>query len=171
MNETFRKHFGYDTEAASNEVCVKDFGPSLTVQSQSEDADINVIMERFGLTGKFPENPKVPTYIDYEDIFDYRTALTRLQDAQTAFMAYPAKFRAQFENDPQQFLEFCHNENNRDEMIRLGLIKPTENPNVPQPDAQPNSPPRSNPGTTGGGSSPNPGTTGGGTGNPAPNAA
>jgi hypothetical protein len=31
--------------------------------------------------------------------------------------------RARFSNDPAEFLDFCMNEENRDEAIRLGLVE------------------------------------------------
>lgn len=120
---------------------------SLTIQAHAEDADINVLMTRYGLTGKFPENPRVPTYGDFSEIGDFRTALAAISNAQAAFNEYPATFRARFENDPQKFLEWTTNEANRAEMQQLGMLRqpPQETPNVRPPDtastgAIPNSP-------------------------------
>ncbi|AXH78134.1 MAG: internal scaffolding protein [Microviridae sp.] len=118
-----RNPYNYDLKAACEECCVKDFGPSLTQQSQSEDADINVIVKRFGLTGHLPENYRVPEYGDFEGIFDFQTAQQVVIDARDNFMKMPPELRRRFGHDPQIFLEFCSDPENLPEMRRLGLAK------------------------------------------------
>lgn len=103
-----------------------DFGPSLTVQSDGEEADINNIVRKFGLTGQMPQGLRVPTYEDFTEVGDYRSAQQALVSARESFMQLPAHVRARFENDPQAFLEFCTEERdgklvNIDEMRKLGL--------------------------------------------------
>lgn len=107
-----------------------DQGESMTIQSMAEDADINVLMDRYGITGKFPENPRVPTYQQFEDVFDFRTAMEQINLAQEMFMEYPAHVRARFENDPQKLLEFVADDKNREEAEFLKLVKPKETQHV-----------------------------------------
>ena len=45
-------------------------------------------------------------------------------EAEKAFDALPSKVRSRFKNQPVEFLEFCSDEANRDEMAELGLIEP-----------------------------------------------
>lgn len=126
----YRAHNGYDTEEASNQAAIncETFGPSLTVQSMSEDADINVLMHRYGITGKFPDNPRIPVYGDFTEVTDYRSALEAIGRAQEAFLEYPPDFRAKFENDPQAFLEFCSRPENIPAMRDMGLMKTAPQP-------------------------------------------
>lgn len=127
----FRKHFDYDVEKASAESAIDFTGQeSLTVQSMAEDADINVMMDRYGITGKMPLNPRVPMYGDFTEVNDYQSALNALMAANNSFMSLPAKVRARFNNDPQELLEFCANGANIDEAQRLGLLKEKVNGNV-----------------------------------------
>lgn len=123
----FRSHFDYDVEVASNEATLEgngiESGESLTVQSMSEDADINVMMKRFGVTGHLPENPRVPTYGDFSGVSDYRSALHSVMAAQDAFSEFPAEVRAKFDNDPQRLLEFVSLDANYAEAVKLGLMK------------------------------------------------
>lgn len=120
---TFRKHFDYDVEAASDEATIKDQGKSLTVQSMSEDADINVLMHRFGVTGKMPESVRLPEYGDYSEVTDYRSALDAIREAERDFMRLPAKVRAEFDNDPQKLLQFVMDDGNMARAVELGLMK------------------------------------------------
>lgn len=81
---------------------------SLTVQSQKDEADINIIVERFGITGQLPQGLRVPQYADFGDtVFDYRSAVEAVAMAQDSFMELPGRVRAEFDHDPQKFLEFC----------------------------------------------------------------
>lgn len=96
--------------------------PSLAKQSFAEDADINTIVNRFGLTGQLPTNVNIPLQGDFKGIFDYMTAMNTIIAANRAFMTMPAKVRTRFNNDPGVFLDFCHDPENYDEATKLGLV-------------------------------------------------
>lgn len=134
----YRTPHNYDLDKASDECCVKDWGPSLTVQSQAEEADLNFLMHRYGVTGKFPENPRVPQFMELDGPLDYRTALEYVSNANEAFMEYPAELRARFRNDPQVMLAFVSDRANLEEARKLGLLKPVVAPPavVPVPEVK-----------------------------------
>lgn len=137
---TFRSAFGYDTKAASDETALECKDPSLAVQSDMQDADINVIVARFGITGQMPQNIRVPQYVDYDEVFDFRSAMDVINDATKQFMSLPAGVRARFNNDPQSFLEFATDPGNVDEMVQMGLAVPkpkADNPPAPDVPAKP----------------------------------
>lgn len=98
--------------------------PSKAVQSEKDDADINVIVKRFGLTGKLPTAINLPSYGDFDTISDFRTALDIVSAAESEFLKVPADIRARFDHDPGQFLAFVENPENLDELRKLGLAKP-----------------------------------------------
>lgn len=131
MKEVFlRTPYNYDMDAASDEAGISFVGTESRTQQQfAEEADINTIVRRFGLTGQMPENIGFPEYGDFSEVHDYQTSLNILREADEAFLRIPAEIRARFANDPQQLLEFLHDGNNRDEALKLGLIpKPPEKP-------------------------------------------
>lgn len=97
---------------------------TLAMQAGAEEHDINTIVERFGITGQLPDNIKLPQYGDYTQVPDYQTALNITIQAQEEFMKLPAKMRARFGNDPQAFLEFCGDPENREEARKMGILKP-----------------------------------------------
>lgn len=99
--------------------------PSLAQQQFKEDADINVMLEKFKITGQMPQGVVLPAYGDFTGVDDYRTALDAVHAARDRFMALPAKTRAYFENDPQKLLEFVSDPANRAEASRLGLLDPS----------------------------------------------
>lgn len=130
----FIRRFGnYDVDAASDEAGLKCEDESRTVQSQREDADINVIVKRFGVTGQLPVIPMPPLVGDFDAIFDFRSAQDTLIAARNSFMALPADVRNRFNNDPHLFVEFCSDGKNLDEMRKLGLAVPKKEEPAPAP--------------------------------------
>jgi len=99
--------------------------PSLTHQCFKDECDISNIMKRYTQTGLFEHMSSVRAqYGDFSNIPDYQSALNVVIEANEAFNSLDAKVRARFDNDPGQFLSFCENPENRNEMISLGLIEP-----------------------------------------------
>lgn len=125
----------YDFKKRSDEAGFYSDQPSLTTQADAVDADINVIVRRYGITGQLPNNIRIPTYGDFTGIGDFRSALQAIDDAEANFMLLPAELRAKFSNDPQLFLDYCTDPNNLDSLVDLGLAVRN---NVPNPaDTQP----------------------------------
>lgn len=108
--------------------------PSKTQQHFAEDADINTIIRRFGLTGEIPSNQRVPLSGDFTNVGTYQEALDTVRRANDTFDAMPADIRERFGNDPAKFVAFCDDfEKNADEMIKMGLaVKRVNKPNEPQ---------------------------------------
>lgn len=104
--------------------------PSLAQQNFKDEVDINVLLERFKVTGQLPQNVVLPTYGDFVGINDYRTAREAILRAEHSFMDLPANVRARFQNDPQRFLEFCSDEKNLPELQALGLTNLIDKPAV-----------------------------------------
>jgi len=126
-----RTPYNYDTDAISNKTGL-DCGPETKTQQQFKDeVDINTIVERFGVTGEMPEKFNFPTEQDFSETFDFQSAMNITIQARDEFMKMPAKTRARFQNDPQQFMEFMHDDGNIEEAIRLGLATKREKPEEP----------------------------------------
>lgn len=124
-----RSGLNYDMDAVSREtglVCCE--AENMTQQQFAEEADINTIVRRFGLTGELPENVRTPQYGDFTGISDYKDAMNAVRAADEAFMELPADLRYKFANDPQRLLEFVSNGDNREEAKKLGLMKEVEVP-------------------------------------------
>lgn len=122
--------FNYDTEMASLESsldCTVDeyTGEVIGTMAQqqfAEECDINTIVKRFGITGQLPQGVRMPTYEDFSDVTDFKTALDAIALAHEAFDQMPAEVRARFGNDPQEFVAFCSDDSNRAEAEKLGLV-------------------------------------------------
>lgn len=130
----------WDTNKRSDEFGLECLDKSLAVQSQKDDADINVIMKRFGVTGQMPNGVMVPpTFQDFTDAPDFRQAMDLMKSATDSFMQMNADTRARFLNDPARFVDFCSkvdekgNLVNYDEMLKMGLAVEKVVPAKPAP--------------------------------------
>jgi len=113
--------------------------PSLAQQQFKDEVDINVLLERFKVTGQLPQGVVLPSYGDFSAVVDFRSAQEALRRAKDSFMALPASLRERFRNDLQELLEFVSDEKNRDEAVRLGLVP------APSPAPAPASPSAADP--------------------------
>lgn len=113
---------------------------TLTQQHFAEEVDINTIVRRFNLTGQLPEAVAMPTYADFEEIFDFQTAMNTIRAAQEAFMAMPHPIRTRFHNDPAEFVAFCSDPENRPEAAKMGLVE-----RKPEGEPSPTTPPAASP--------------------------
>lgn len=149
-----RSPYNYDMNKAGDESALHCKDPSRAKQEFAEEADINTIVKRFNLTGQLPENVRMPTYGDFEGIFDFHSAMNAIAQANEAFDAMPAAVRARFHNNPAEFVDFCSDEKNREEATRLGLVRPglagtpgtgdpaLDGPSGPQDGPKPKTPPK-----------------------------
>lgn len=104
-------------------VSVKFTKPSLAQQSFKDECDINNIMARYERTGMIEHvNTYQGQYGDFIGFPDYHEAMNAVKEAENMFMTLPSSIRERFDNNPETFLAFAQDENNQDEMIRLGLI-------------------------------------------------
>lgn len=118
-----RTPYNYDRNKASDEHGLKCKDPTLAQQQFAEECDINTIVDRFHLSGEMPQVLDLPVYGDFTGIFDYQSAMNQIVAARETFMSLPAKLRARFHNDPQEFVAFCSDDENTDEARKLGLLR------------------------------------------------
>jgi len=135
-NKGFKRFTAYGSysrtapEARSVLTCLD---PSLAVQSQEPQSNINNIVKAFGLTGKLPVLPNLPEYGDFTDApTDYRDALNRIEAAEAAFMTVPATVRAKFDNDAAIFFDAVHKAT-KEQLAEWGLAPPSADTQVAIP--------------------------------------
>lgn len=129
------RSWSYDRLEVSDATGLKCEDPSLAVQSQKDEADINNIVRAFGVTGRLPESIRLPSYGDFDGINDYRSAIEAVRAAEASFLQVPASIRSTFDNNPQAFLEYCSNPANLPQLREWGLAP------IPEGSARPSEPP------------------------------
>lgn len=97
-----------------------------THQSFADECDINKVMARYVKTGILQQTNQRPQYGDFSNLGDYQDSLNTVLTADNMFAELTAEVRRRFDNDPQQFIEFCEDPNNQDEAVRLGIAAKPE---------------------------------------------
>lgn len=106
---------------------------SLVQQHLVDDTDINKIMAKYAKTGQFSHVVQMAgQYGDFSEVPDYKTAMEHIMASNELFMELPAKVRDRFGNDPAQFIEFATDENNLEELRKMGLAPAAPLPPEPQ---------------------------------------
>lgn len=99
-------------------------GKGLTKQSHRDECDINVIMKRYEKSGVLPDyGGQQGRYLDCTGA-QFQEAMNIIAKGRSIFAELPAAVRARFENDPAKMLDFVNDPENREEALRLGLLKP-----------------------------------------------
>ena len=125
-----RSAYNYDMMAASNEAGLLCEDVSLAVQASRDEVDINTIVRRFGLTGQLPQDVRAPIYGDFTGISDYQGALNAVLEADASFAALPAYIRAQFGNNPSDFVDFASDPKNSEQLGKWGMLTPKVDPDL-----------------------------------------
>lgn len=133
-----RSALNYSRKAASEAVTLRCTDPSLARQEMKDEADINTIVRNFGVTGKIQAPARLPTFSDFEDVWDFQSAMNSIREAERLFNQVPAKVRERFANDPGKFVAFCSDPENLPELRTLGLAPAANAPAtlVPAPPAE-----------------------------------
>jgi hypothetical protein len=130
-----RHQYDLDSEEeAGYEAATFNEEESKTMQSFAEDADINIIVHRFGAA-----NEPLPPMADSPDYYgevhhdmDLGDMLRKVNDANTRFNDLPARIRDRFRAGPAELWHWIHDPENADEAVKLGLLKRQETPKPPE---------------------------------------
>lgn len=128
-----RSPFDYDGDMVSEETGLECKDVTLTQQSGKEEADINTLVKRFGLTGELPQNVRMPMEEEFVGAMTFRESMNVIREAEVAFMEMPAHVRERFNHDPGNLVAFVSVPENHDEARKLGLVVPEAAPVVDEP--------------------------------------
>lgn len=102
-----------------------DFGTkSRTKQAHVKETDINHIMKKFLKTGLMEHSRNHQPDYGFATSEDFHTSMNIITRANSMFEDLPSQIRSRFENRPDKFLDFVNDENNQQEMVKMGLLDP-----------------------------------------------
>lgn len=110
---------------------------SLAQQQFKDEADVNVIVERYMTKGVLPQIQLPPQMQEFGEVFDFQSAMNVINAGQRAFAAMDANVRERFNHDAGKFMAFCEERDvdgkltNLDEMRKMRLAVPAPEP-VPE---------------------------------------
>lgn len=133
-----RNPYNYDRNAVSVKTGTNTGTETPTIQSAKDEADINVMVRRFKITGVIAGVTMPPALTEFADVFDYQSSMNIIRRAQESFNGMSAETRAEFNNDPARFVRFCGDKDSKGQlknivrMREMGLAVPEKAP-VPVP--------------------------------------
>lgn len=135
-----RSAYNYDADEASNASAISDFPETKTQQQFKQDCDINRIVAQYA-KGVMPiGNAHQPLSTeDFYAVTDFQSAMNAVRRGTEAFNGLTSALRAQFNNDPQLFVDFVTNPDNIEAVRDLGLApgKPLTQAFGSNPEASP----------------------------------
>lgn len=121
-------------------VKVGPFEETRTRVSEQNATNINTIVKQYDRTGYLPQVDREALFLDVTEMPDYRTSLDLIQKADDMFMDLPADLRARFDNDAAIFLDWTSDEDNREEMVELGMLPKPDLVEPAEPAVEPQAP-------------------------------
>ncbi len=94
-----------------------------TEQSHKNMCDVNNIIKKYDKTGLIAHLSKMEARFGDMTGLEFKEAQDQIILAKNMFAQLPPEIRKKFENDPAKLLEFMEDPNNRQEAIKLGMIK------------------------------------------------
>lgn len=113
----------FDTYGEKQGIIFKE--PTMTIQSEKDNCDINVIMNRYATCGTplpYRTDGVEPVYADVSELGDYMENYQRCKQAEEMFNSLPSALRKELDNNPANLLPFIQNEANRERCVEYGLI-------------------------------------------------
>lgn len=141
----------FDTYEEKQGIIFKE--PTMTIQSEKDNCDINVIMNRYATCGTplpYRIDGIEPVYADVSELGDYMENFQRCKQAEEMFNALPSALRKELDNNPANLIPFIQDEKNKERCYEYGLLnKPImeapkapvvvdPNPVAPVPSVPPN---------------------------------
>lgn len=113
----------FDTYQEKQGIIFKE--PTMTVQSEKDNCDINVIMNRYATCGTplpYRNDGVQPVYADVSELGDYMENYQRCKQAEEMFNNLPSALRKELDNNPANLLPFIQDEKNKERCYEYGLL-------------------------------------------------
>lgn len=113
----------FDTYEEKQGIIFKE--PTMTIQSEKDNCDINVIMNRYATCGTplpYRTDGVEPVYADVSELGDYMENFQRCKQAEEMFNALPSALRKELDNNPANLISFIQDKKNESRCIEYGLI-------------------------------------------------
>lgn len=112
--------------------------PSLTVQSDRNQAEISAILSRYKDVGIIDHLSQVDAqFMDVTAFDDFQDVMQHAAHAEHEFMRLPSKLREVFDHDVSVWLDAAHDADKfealRPKLERLGILEPVAAPAAPSP--------------------------------------
>lgn len=94
-----------------------------TEQNHKKECDVNEIIKKYDRTGLLTHVKRIEAQFGDMTGASFRKMQDEVARAKTMFEQFPADVKKRFDNDISKLLEFMESPENREEGIKLGLIR------------------------------------------------
>lgn len=94
-----------------------------TEQAHKNECDVNKIVRKYDKNGIITHITRYEAQFGDLTGIDFKTAQDRIASAKSEFEKLPSEIRNRFKNQPHELLSFMDDPGNRQEAIKLGLIR------------------------------------------------
>lgn len=102
-------------------------GPSMTIQSDAQEASITHILRKYNEVGLLEHlNQAEAVFMDVTEFTDLADAMRQMKTAEGVFMRLPSKVREIFGHDVANWLDAAHDPEKRAQLEKAGFIEPAE---------------------------------------------
>lgn len=109
-------------------VATENLEPSMTIQSQADEADIGKILQKYEQVGVLNLNKAEATFMDVSEMGDFADVARQSKVAEMEFMKLPSKIREIFEHDVANWLDAAHDPDKREKLYEAGFLERPEEP-------------------------------------------
>ena len=95
----------------------------LTEQHHKDRCDVNQIVRRYAKTGVLDHVTSIEASYGTMTGRDFKEMVDKVDEIRGKFQEFPSAIRNRFRNDPAELMQFFDDPKNRDEAIKLGLIR------------------------------------------------
>lgn len=99
-----------------------------TEQAHKDRCDVNKIMRKYDKSGLITHVSKFEAEFGDTTGIEFKSMMDKISSAQSSFNELPSAIRTRFDNEAYKLLQFMDDPNNRDEAIKLGLVRSTWTP-------------------------------------------
>lgn len=125
MSKAYREKFGDKIVSAAElrSWLRPQFGATMTEQQWKDTCDVNKIIRKYDKTGLIVHVSKFNAEFGDVSGLDFKASVDKIVKIRQEFDAMPSEIRKRFKNDPGEMLAFMSDSNNREEAIKIGLIR------------------------------------------------
>lgn len=95
----------------------------MTEQSHKNECDVNLIIKKYDRNGLIDHISRMEARFGDATALEFKEAMDLVTGATDMFNNLPAEIRGRFQNNPENLIGFMDNPDNREEAIKLGLIR------------------------------------------------
>lgn len=95
----------------------------VTEQGPKDECDVNNIIRKYAMTGVIEHVAQLDAQYGDLTATSYKEMIDKVMSLKEKFLEFPSALRNRFGNDPAKLLDFLDDPRNKEEAMKLGIIR------------------------------------------------